>query len=49
MKIRSDVEAIRAYTKLYDEFTAKGLKPMSLKMDNEAFVALKHFLHSKDI
>jgi hypothetical protein len=49
MKSRSDTEAIRAYTKIYDELTAKGLKPTFQTMDNEASTALKHFLHSKDI
>lgn len=49
MKNRSDAEAIRAYTKIYDELTAKGLKPTFQTMDNEASKALKLFLHSKDI
>jgi hypothetical protein len=49
MKSWSDAEAIRAYTKIYDELTAKGLKPTFQTMDNEASTALKHFLHSKDI
>jgi hypothetical protein len=33
MKRRSDAEAIRAYTKIYDELTAKGLKPTFQTMD----------------
>jgi hypothetical protein len=49
MKNRSDAEAIRAYSRIYDELTAKGLKPKFQTMDNEASTALKHFLHSKDI
>jgi hypothetical protein len=49
MKNRSDAEAIRAYTKICDELTAKGLKPTFQTMDNEASKALKPFLHSKDI
>jgi hypothetical protein len=49
MKNRSDAEAIRAYSKIYDELTSKGLKPKFKTMDNEASTALKHFLHSKDI
>jgi hypothetical protein len=49
MKNRSDAEAIRAYTKIYDELTSKGLKPSFQIMDNEASKALKLFLHSKDI
>jgi hypothetical protein len=49
MKSRSDTEAIRAYTKIYDDFTAKGLKPTFQTMDNKASTALKYFLHSKDI
>jgi hypothetical protein len=49
MKNRSDTEAIRAYTKIYEELTAKGLKPTFQTMDNEASKALKHFLYSKDI
>jgi hypothetical protein len=48
-KNRSDAEAIRAYSKIYDELTAKGLKPKFQTMDNEASTALKHFIHSKDI
>jgi hypothetical protein len=49
MKNRSDTEEIRAYTKIYDELTAKGLKPTFQTMDNELSTALKQFLHSKDI
>jgi hypothetical protein len=49
MKNRSATEAIRAYSKIYDELTAKGLKPNFQTMDNEASTALKHLLHSKDI
>jgi hypothetical protein len=49
MKNRSDTEAIRAYSKIYDELTAKGLKPKFQTMDNEASTARKHFFHSKDI
>jgi hypothetical protein len=49
MKNRSDTEAIRAYTRIYDDLTAKGLKPTFQTMDNEASKALKQFLHSKDI
>jgi hypothetical protein len=49
IKIRSDAETIRTYTKIYDELTAKVLKPTFQTMDNEASTALKHFLHSKDI
>jgi hypothetical protein len=49
MKSRSDAEAIRASTKIYDELTAKGLKPTFQTMHNEASAALKHFLHLKDI
>jgi hypothetical protein len=49
MKSRSEAEAIRAYTNIYDELTAKGLKPTFQTMDNEASTALKHFLHSKYI
>jgi hypothetical protein len=43
MKSRSDAEAIRAYTVLYDELTAKGLKPLFQTMDDEAYTALKKF------
>jgi hypothetical protein len=49
MKNRSDTEAIRAYTRIYDELTAKGLTLTFQKMDNEASQALKQFLQSKDI
>jgi hypothetical protein len=49
VKNRSYAEAIRAYSRIYDELTAKGLKPKFQTMDNEASTALKHFLHSKDI
>jgi hypothetical protein len=49
MKNWSDMEAIRAYTRIYDELTAKGLKPTFQTMGNEASKALKQFLHSKDI
>jgi hypothetical protein len=49
MKNRSDAEAIRSYSRIYDELTSKGLKPKFKKMDNEASAALKQFLHSKNI
>jgi hypothetical protein len=49
MKNRSDAEAIRAYSRIYDELTSKGLKPKFQTMDDEASTALKQFLHSKDI
>jgi hypothetical protein len=49
MKNRSDAEAIRAYSKIYDEITSKGLKLKFQTMDNESSTALKQFLHSKDI
>jgi hypothetical protein len=48
-KNRLDAEGIRAYSKIYDELTSKGLKPKFQTMVNEASTALKHFLHSKDI
>jgi hypothetical protein len=41
MKNRSDAEAIRAYSIIYDELTTKGLKPKFQKMDNKASNALK--------
>jgi hypothetical protein len=49
MKNRSDAEAIRAYSRIYDELTTKGPKPKFQTMDNEASTALEQFLHSKDI
>jgi hypothetical protein len=49
MKNRSDAEAIRAYSKIYDGLTSKGLKQKFQTMDNEASTALNQFLHSKDI
>jgi hypothetical protein len=49
MKNRSDAEVIRAYSRIYDELTSKGLKPKFQTMDNKASTALKQFLHSKDI
>jgi hypothetical protein len=49
MKNRSEAEAIRAYSRIYDERTEKGLKPKFQIMGNKASTALKHFLHSKDI
>jgi hypothetical protein len=49
MKNRSDAEVIRAYARIYDELTAKGLTPKIQTMDNEASTALKHLLHSKYI
>jgi hypothetical protein len=48
MKNRSDAEAIRAYSKIYDELTSIGLKPKFQTMDNKASTVLKQFLHSKD-
>jgi hypothetical protein len=48
MKNRSDTEAIRSYTRIYDEITVKGLKPTFKTMDNEVSKALKQFLHTKD-
>jgi hypothetical protein len=49
MKNRSDAEAIRAYSKIYDELTSTGLKRRFQTMDNKASTAMKQFLHSKDI
>jgi hypothetical protein len=43
MKNRSDSEAIRANTVMYDELTSKGLKSLFQTMDNEASKALKTF------
>jgi ABC-type transporter MlaC component len=41
MKNRSDTEAIRAFTRIYDELTAKGVEPMFQTMNNEVSKALK--------
>jgi hypothetical protein len=49
MKNRSDTEAIRAYTRIYEELTAKGLKPTFQLIYNEVSKALKLFLHSNNI
>jgi hypothetical protein len=49
MKNRSDTEAIRAYTRIYEELTAKGRKPTFQTMENEASKNLKLFLHSNNI
>jgi hypothetical protein len=47
MKNRSDTEAIRAYTIIYDELAAKGLKPLFQTIENEATTALKTFLRAR--
>jgi hypothetical protein len=49
MKNRSDTEAIRAYTIIYDELTTKGLKLLFQTMDNEASTALKTFLTAREM
>jgi restriction endonuclease len=49
IKNSSDTEAIRSYTRIYNEHTRKWLKPTFQTMDNEASKAQKQFLHSKDI
>jgi hypothetical protein len=46
IKNRSDAEVIQAYSRIYDELTAKGLKPKFQTMDEEASTAI---LHLKDI
>jgi hypothetical protein len=43
----SDTESIRAYTNIYDELTAKGLKLLFQTMDNEASTVLKIFLAAR--
>jgi hypothetical protein len=49
MKNRSDTEAIRAYSIIYDELTAKGLKPLFKTMDNEKSSALKIFMTAREM
>jgi hypothetical protein len=49
MRNRSEAEAIRAYTVIYDELTSKGLKPLFQNMDNEASTALKTFLTARQM
>jgi hypothetical protein len=49
MKNRSDSEAIRAYTVMYNELTIKGLRPLFQTMDNEASAALKTFITSREM
>jgi hypothetical protein len=49
MKSRSDAEAIRAYTVLYNKLTEEGLKTLFQTMDNEASSALKMFLTSREM
>jgi hypothetical protein len=46
---QSDAEAIRAYTALYNELTAKDLKPIFQTKDKEASAALKKILTSHEM
>jgi hypothetical protein len=41
MKTRSDAKALRAYDSMYENLTARGLKPSVKILDNEASRALK--------
>jgi hypothetical protein len=49
MKSRSDSEAVRAYTVLYEQLTDAGMHPKFQMMDNEASSAEKEFLRKKAI
>ena len=48
MKSRSDTDMEKAYTKLYDYLTGRGLKPKLNVMDNEASTAIKKLLTQRD-
>ena len=48
MKSRSDADMEKAYTKLYDYLTDRGLKPKFNVMDNEASTAIKELLTQRD-
>jgi hypothetical protein len=49
IKNRSDTAAIRAYTMIYDELTAKSLKPLFQTMDNEASTVLNFFMTAREM
>jgi hypothetical protein len=48
MKSRSDADMEKAYNKLYDYLTDRGLKPKFNVMDNEASTAIKKLLTQRD-
>ena len=48
MKSRSDADMEKAYNKLYDYLTDRGLKPKFNVMDNEASTTIKKLLTQRD-
>jgi hypothetical protein len=49
LKTRNGGEILRAYTKLYDYLVARGFKPQTHWLDNEASNALKNFNRNNQI
>jgi hypothetical protein len=49
IKIRSEREILRAYSKLHQHLPDRGLKPQIQKLDNECSAALKQFLRKDNV
>jgi hypothetical protein len=49
LKNRTEQELVRAYSKLHQHLTDRGLKPQLQKLDNECPSALKQFMRQADV
>jgi hypothetical protein len=49
LKSRSENELLRAYTKIHDELSSRGLKPVLQILDNECPSKLKRFMKVNDV
>jgi hypothetical protein len=49
LKNRSECELLRAYTKLHQNLTDRGLHPQLQKLDNKCSAALKQFMCTKNV
>jgi mRNA-degrading endonuclease HigB of HigAB toxin-antitoxin module len=48
LKSHSEHEFVQAYTKLHTKLTARGLRPLLQKLDNECPAGLKKFMKQKE-
>jgi hypothetical protein len=49
IKNRSERELLRAYSRMHQHLTERGLKPQLQKLDNECSPALKQFMRQKQV
>jgi hypothetical protein len=49
LKNRTEGELVRAYSRIHDYLTARGLKPQLQKLDNECPAALKKFMRAENV